>query len=570
LIYISLGISLYLRHLQVSKSWQSLVFDGQLWSKLNLSAFPKMPAPLLLRLAQAAGPFIKDLDLSGNTHLLSAMLIRITDELCPKVIIPSGVGDTQLTAVNLQGCTALTTRALHHLLMRCPSLQSLCLKGLNVVTNNTFEVLAMCCPNLISLDMSRCPKLDGEGVRSWISALPPLPLKELRLSGIKRITDDTMKILGKGLPNLEVLDLSYVSELHNSAIDAFVSCDDFDEQRRNAQPEIETVLLTSRQAGRDPASTTRYRRRVTRLRHLSLSSCVLLTDIACSHLAHSVPQLEYLELAGIGTELKDDGLVRLLGTTPRLRRLDLEDASDISDAVLVALTPEITAESQGTAPASEPALLSSVVPAGVLEPGHWLEELVISYAANMTDDAMRALVRACPRLRVLEVDNTRISGTVLKEFVKLTRVRGLSNARAVAIDCRGVGEAIVKELSGSTRPRLGWRAYNARKLAFLDARDGEDLKVGQDECDQKRVVLKSFYSWQTVDAVRAAREKRRKSSSRRGGTNESTGSTSDSEESVTQPNASGRARWWSPSGRSGGSNPSHGAESSEREGCRIM
>jgi hypothetical protein len=48
-----------------------------------------------------------------------------------------------------------------------------------------------------------------------------------------------------------------------------------------------------------------------------------------------------------------------------------------------------------------------------------------------------------------------------------------------------------------------------------------------------------------VDAVRAAREKRRKSSSRRS-TNDSTGSASDSDDVFS---TSGRARWWTPSGR---------------------
>jgi F-box/leucine-rich repeat protein 2/20 len=38
------------------------------------------------------------------------------------------------------------------------------------------------------------------------------------------------------------------------------------------------------------------------------------------------------------------------------------------------------------------------------------------------------------------------------------------------------------------------RSWEARKLRYLDGRDEEDLKVGQGECDEKRVVIKSFYS----------------------------------------------------------------------------
>jgi F-box and leucine-rich repeat protein 2/20 len=505
-----------------------------------------MPASLLLRLSEGAGPFIKSLDLTGHTHLLSGTLTRVTDELCMKSAMLSSVGHAQITTVNLKGCTALTTRALHHLLVRCPALQTLCLIGLPIVKNATCDLFYAHCPRLMSLDVSGCVNVDGEGIWSWMDSAVTqgvaLPLKELRMSGLKYVTDGVMTMLGKAAPHLEVLDLSYVRGLHNSSLEAFVACDEDIHG-------LETVVLTSREAGRDPLDSTRYRRRITRLRHLSLSSCILLTDIACSNLAHAVPWLEFLELAGIGAAMRDTGVVHLLGTTPLIRRLDLEEASEITDAVLTSLTPGVVPV-DGAAPPPEP--------------GQVLEHLVISYASNVTDDALLALIRACTRLKVLEADNTRMSGAVLKEFVKLARKRGVVNARVVAIDCRGVGESAVKDLAGWTRPRLGWRAYDAKKLAYVDGRDGEELKVGQDECDEHKVVVKSFYSWQTVDAVRAAREKRRKSTSRR---NNETGSASESEEVLL---TTGRARWWSPSGRSGRASPSNTMDHQNREGCRIM
>jgi F-box/leucine-rich repeat protein 2/20 len=363
---------------------------------------------------------------------------------------------------------------------------------------------------------------------------------------MKRINDEVMSTLARAAPNLEVLDLSYVRELHNSALDAFVSCEE-------DEVDYETILLTPRDIGRDSGDSMRYRRRITRLRHLSVSACELLTDIACSNLAHTMPCLEYFEMAGIGADLKDEGLVRLLNTTPLIRRLDLEDACDIGDTVLAALTPT---------PVPDPRSKSTP------EPGQALECLIISYASNVTDDALLGLIRGCPHLTALEVDNTRISAAVLKEFVRLSRKRRLVDARVVAIDCRSIGDTVVKDMTGITRPRKGWRSYEARKLGYLDSRDGEDLKVGQDECDEQRVVLKTFYSWQVVDAVRAARDKRHKSSPRRPA-NDSAGSASDSDDFFS---TSGRARWWTPSGRrtSGNASPSRAFDNHDRESCRIM
>jgi F-box/leucine-rich repeat protein 2/20 len=158
---------------------------------------------------------------------------------------------------------------------------------------------------------------------------------------------------------------------------------------------------------------------------------------------------------------------------------------------------------------------------------------------------------------------------VLTEFVHLSRKRKTVDAKIVAVDCRNISAGIVKELSASTRPRKGWRAHEARKLLFLDAKDGniDELKIGQDECDGKRVVLKSFYSWQTVDAVKAVRDRRRKSNRR--GANDSTSDVDDG--GSAKP-----TRWWSPGGRITSRTPRSGSNSPtnmidiNNDGCIVM
>ena len=499
------------------------------------------------------------MNFAGHVQLVPEQMTEIIDHLFlanSRASLPY----TQLTSINLQGCTGLTTRNLHHLLARCKSLQILSVKGLGAVTNTTCDIISNFCPQIVVLNMNRCSNMDANGIQALataaISRQQHLPLKELRLSGLKNATDSMMAALGKAAPYLEVLDLSYARQLHNSALEAFVACDGHD----GVDLGVETVMVIARDLGRDSNGIGKLKRRVTRLRHLVLSSCIFLTDTACSNLAFSVPKLELLELAGNGVGMKDDGLVRLLSTTPYIRRLDLEDAFDITDDVLIAITPA-TENIFRKADAQE-----------VKQPGHVLQHLNVSFAANISDSALLALIRNCPRLTVLEADSTRMGSTVLKEFIQLSRQRKAINSKIVAVDCRGIGESFVKEMSPMTRPRLGWRAYGARKLLYLDAKDEneEDLKVGQDECDEYRVVLKSFYSWQTVDAVKAVMEKRKKSL----GSSRSDLSNGTSELDVSE---SGRSstRWWSPSGRRaarGGSGRTSPAPLSDvnNDGCRAM
>ncbi|KAH8119988.1 RNI-like protein [Phellopilus nigrolimitatus] len=538
-----------LRISSVCKSWERLVLDGQLWVNLDLQAFPQLPSYLLLRLTSSSGSFVRTINLSGHTQLSASSLLDITKSFCIRNAFSEDHLATQLTDVNFSGCTVITAYALHNILISSPLLLKLKLKGLSVVTNETCLTLATHCPAIVSLDLSRCHNMDVDGIISFIVFRrgngSTLPLKELRVSGLKRANDRLMSLLGTYATNLEVLDLNGARELHNTALEAFVACRDTDDNSHE-------VLLTSREAGHDPSDPTKYRRRVTGLRHLSLSFCPLLSDRACLHLAHAVPKLEFLELAGVGSELKDEGLVQLLNTTPYLRRLDLEEACNITDVTLAALTPPII-DGQPSSPPSEP--------------GSQLEQLNLSYAIQLTNDAILALIRACTRLKRLEVDNTRVSGTAVKEFVRLVRKRQAANAEIAIIDCRGVGENAVKDVAGSTRTRKGWRGWDARHLRYLDARDNEGLSVGTDECDESRVALKSFYSWQIVDAVEAAREKRRKAN-RKSGRDAKTGG----EEDYFSTKRSS-SKWWSPGARraSGSTSPiGWTGGDREREGCIIM
>jgi F-box/leucine-rich repeat protein 2/20 len=454
----------------------------------------------------------------------------MTSHLSKELSLIGGLPFTQLTTLSLRGCSAITTRVLHQLLMRSPALVRVQLRALDAVTNVTGDILAVYCPRVEALDVTRCFNLDGTGLHSMCTTVlergDRLRLKELRASGLHYVTADLMASLASAAPHLEVLDLSGCRGLTNSGMRAFVACSDEDA----VGSEIDKVLLTSREAGRDPTDPMKYWRRLTRLRHLSLSGCTLLTDVAFKHLAHAVPNLEILELAGIGGQLHDDGLVHLLRTTPLLRKLDLEDATNITDAVIVALTPFLSVSGSSIGP-------------GPPQLGERLEHLCISYALNVTDDALLGLVRGCRALRTLEADNTRMSGRVLQEFVRTARARGTRDALIAAGDNRNVGETAVRELAALTRARRGWRGWTARPLAFLDARDGEGLgALAGDECDAARIVVKTFYSWQTVDAVRAARKKRARA--RRVPSWES------EEGRDGAADRAARTRWWAPGSRS--------------------
>ncbi len=172
----------------------------------------------------SGGAFIRKINFAGHCCLPPSILTVLTDHL------QDPLPYTNLTSINLQGCSALTTCSFHHLLVRCKSLQRLCLKGLAAVTNTTCELLATFCTRLEYLNLNRCPNMDAEGIRhlarTTLAQGEYLRLKELKISGLKHMDDATMRVLGKAAPYLQVLDLSYIRHLHNSALESFVAIND--------------------------------------------------------------------------------------------------------------------------------------------------------------------------------------------------------------------------------------------------------------------------------------------------------------------------------------------------------
>ncbi|EJU00074.1 RNI-like protein [Dacryopinax primogenitus] len=482
---------------RVSHAWRSLAFDGQLWSALDLAPYSHITKAGAYSLISAASPFIKHASILGLPRLFPILARSLTAPYAP---------GTQLRSLNLRGCRHIKTGPLHLLISTSPMLESVNFCASAAVTNFTTTLLAAHCPELKVVNVNRCPYLSGSGIIALgstaagplVGCKPPRrsKIRELRIAGLRYANVDVLRSVGEHMPDLEVLDMSGSRLLGDSAIEALVTC--------TKDSDCSKVALTSREAGHDPAEMAIHYRRLTKLRHLNLSSCPEITDRACSHLAHAVPNLEFLELADLGGAMKDDGLVHLLETAPHIRKLDLDDAMDITDSVLDALTPP---------PPDGHSSRSSLQPT----PGEKLEHIILSYATNLTNEGVLRFIRGCPKLRILEVDNTRVSDSVLREFVRIVRKRKTAGAEMVAVDCRSVGKAVVSELAQQTRPRRGWKAWEAQAMNYDDGSPhneapgpGPSLTPAQDECDETKVVLKSFWSWQAVDTAAALRERRKR------------------------------------------------------------
>ncbi|GAA6047765.1 hypothetical protein JCM3770_001767 [Rhodotorula araucariae] len=507
---------------RVCKLWRALSLDGQLWatapatSLLGGDTFTRDGLGALL---QHARPFITTLDARGLGETVDS------GSLSSLVYGP----ETGLRKIDLTGCTSLTSSTLSRLLALSPRLVELVVPGLPCVSTHHVGMLWMHCPRLARLDVSRCPSLTAYWLlnlpyapprSSSASPLPPSPqrgLKSLKASNLRGMDHLVLATLLQRHPGLETLDVSSCAQVQSDALHQAIANRPL--PASSAGPSQVGVHGSTPLVSAPPPEQQVYHA----LRHLNLSGCKLITSGGLLRLAGALPNLEILELSRIGAALRAGGLAQLLASCTALRKLDLEDASEATDEVLLALVPS-PRDSTGA-------------------PN--LTHLLISGCKTFSDGAIAAIAleRGCDRLRVLEADGTALSPRTAKAFVRLARERArVAQAAACArpgqadplaartcpavltvLDNRETGRSLSRDVGSAEllRPRNGQRGHWTRAVELYHGDDDDAVLGGAGaaagratgagalrECDPSRVVVRSFYSNLAVDAARVARDAR--------------------------------------------------------------
>ncbi|KAL2416402.1 hypothetical protein ABEF95_005147 [Exophiala dermatitidis] len=436
----------------VSKEWHDMCFDGQLWTSLDCqSYYQQITSEALVKIMLKAGAFVKNLNLRGCVQLRDQWLslgTRMTNQEC-----------RNLESFSIEGCK-IERSSIHFFLLRNPKLIHINMPSMDNINNATMKIIASHCPQLELLNIDWCSQIDTRGLIKVIQSCPNLT--DLRASEVRGLDDRDFMVELFQRNTLERLILQHCDSLTDEALEVMV-------QGLNPDRDV----LTDR-----PAVPPR------RLRHLDISRCRNLTDRGVKALAHNVPYLEGFRLCQ-NTALTDDALEDLLKTTDRLTHLEVEEVEQLTNATLITLSQSKAAKT--------------------------LEHLSISYCELMGDIGVLPLLKACPELKSLCLDNTRISDLVLIEASEQVRKRGSTTKKSqlpkkglelVAFDCANVTWAGVREiLQGNGRVMQGRKKSVVQRHSFV-GEDGEQEEVRKVVEIQtllyptQIIHLKAFYGWQ--------------------------------------------------------------------------
>lgn len=443
----------------VSKAWYKMCFDGQLWSRIDTTDFYRdIPSDALVKIITSGGPFIRDLNLRGCVQLRDKWLSdgERISDACRNVV-----------NFSLEGCR-IDKASIQSFLLRNPRLEHINVAGLSTVSNSAMKIIAQTCPYLETLNVSWCTNVDTEGLKKVVESCTRL--KDLRAGEISGFDDEGFMLELFKRNSLERL-IMHRTDVTDQSLKVLM---------HGIDPEID--VLTDR-----PIVPPR------KLRHLDLHQCTALTDDGVKSLAHNVPFLEGLQLSQC-VELGDNSVIEVIRTTPLLTHLELEDLDKLSNNTLMELAKSPCAER--------------------------LEHLNISYCENLGDTGMLQLLKSCPNIRSIIMDNTRVSDLSLIEASSQVRKRGYGTnlprvgLRLVIFDCANITWAGIREvlLSNAHIPRSRKSTspvVTVRETSRTDAANPSSPEIPAASTASPTPVatypneiiqLKCFYGWQmTVD-----------------------------------------------------------------------
>ena len=418
----------------VSKKWHKMCFDGQLWTSLDASKFYKdIPSESLVKILTSAGPFIRDLNLRGCVQIKDRGNNDSRDfaRVC-----------TNLEYLSIERCP-IDKNSIHHFFPKNSRLVHINLSSLPLINNSAMKTIAQNCPKLEYLNVSWCAHVDTKGLQKIVRACPNL--KDLRAAEIQGFNDQEFLLDLFERNTLESLLISHCTDFDDDALLTLI---------QGHEPEID--VLTDRALV--PARS---------FRHLDFSRCRKLTNKSVKNLAYKVPALVGLRLSQCSS-LTDDALSGILESAPHITHLDLEEL-DLTNGTLTSLAKSPCAPH--------------------------LKHLNVSYCESLGDAGMLPVLKSCPSLRMLEMDNTRVSDLSLTEAAaqvhgrnRLALMGNLSGKpklglRLVVYDCQNVTWTGVREIL-------------SRNAEFFRRTDGSSAPIYPKEV----ISLKCFYGYQlTVD-----------------------------------------------------------------------
>jgi EIN3-binding F-box protein len=377
--------------------------------------------PLLERLDISHCSLITDKGLDAIAHGCPN-LVSLTIEAC------SGVGNEGLRAigrccvklqvVNIKNCVQVGDQGISSLVCSASaSLAKIRLQGLNI-TDSSLAVIGYYGKAVTDLTLSRLTTVRERGFWVMANAAGLRNLECMSVTSCSGVTDLALASIAKFCPNLKQLYLRRCGHVSDAGLKAFTESAKLFEKLQleecnrvtlvgilafllNCSQKFRALSLVKCMGIRDICSAPAQLPLCGSLRFLTIKDCPGFTDASLAVVGMICPQLEQVDLSGLG-EITDNGLLLLIRSSEAgLDKVVLRGCKNVTDVAV-----------------------SSLVKAN----GKSLKKVSFDGCSKITDASLFAISESCTKLAELDLSNCMVSdyGVALLASAKHLKLRVLS------------------------------------------------------------------------------------------------------------------------------------------------
>jgi EIN3-binding F-box protein len=402
----------------------------------NLSSLALWDVPLVTDagLAEVAAgcPSLERLDISSCPLITDKGLVAVAQG-CPNLVsltieACSGVGNeglraigrccTKLQAVNIKNCANVGDQGISSLVCSATaSLAKIRLQGLNI-TDASLAVIGYYGKAVTDLTLTRLATVGERGFWVMANAAGLQNLRCMSLTSCPGITDLALSSIAKFCPSLKQLYLRKCGHVSDAGLTAFTeSAKVFENLQleecnrvtlvgilsflRNCSQKFRALSLAKCMGIKDICSAPAQLPLCRSLRFLTIKDCPGFTDASLAVVGMICPQLEQVDLSGLG-EVTDSGLLPLIQSSEAgLIKVDLSGCKNITDATV-----------------------SSLVKAH----GKSLKKVSLEGCSKITDVSLFTISESCTELAELDLSNCMVSdyGVAILASARHLKLRVLS------------------------------------------------------------------------------------------------------------------------------------------------
>ncbi|KAG0722852.1 F-box/LRR-repeat protein 14 [Chionoecetes opilio] len=327
---------------QVCANWRDAAYHKSVWrgveAKLHLRrANPSLFESLgcrgirrvqvlslrrVLRDVICGVPNITSLNLSGCYNVSDISLTHAFANECPS-----------LTHLNLSLCKQISDSALGKIAQQLRNLEVLELGGCSYITNTGLLLVAWGLKKLRKLNLRSCCLVSNQGIaylagQHQEAADGTRALEYLGLQDCQKLSDEALRHVANGLPNLKSINLSFCASITDSGLKYLARMPSLRELNLRSCDNISDIGIAYLAEGGSRITT------------LDVSFCDKIGDQALVHISQGLFTLRSLSCSAC--QISDDGIQRIARTLHELDTLNIGQCVRVTDKGLQLIAEHLT------------------------------------------------------------------------------------------------------------------------------------------------------------------------------------------------------------------------------------